>query len=519
MIAVRPVLSLARRLGDRTGTVARLIGCATYFLSVGCGAPASVDNPHPPVGPVGGFDNAPAPATGGTGARGGSSDNPTGLVSQSGSGAVGVGTTPPAVACKGLQCQQHTCPSGATTISGRVYDPAAKNPLYNIAVYIPNETPSPIELGASCAPCDSLYTGKPVASALTDADGRFTVKDAPDGANIPLVIQIGKWRKQFTIPSVALCTDTAMPDKMLTLPRNQMEGDIPNIAISTGAADTLECLLRRIGLDASEYVGGPAGTGRIHIFQGSPGRGGAGGGGMMNTAPNTAPAAPLSSAALWNAATELMKYDILLLSCEGQETVNMNQQALHDYASAGGRVFASHFHYSWFNTGPYGSENLAKWTTGSNDMGSIGATIVTTFPKGKALAQWLQTTNALTNNGELPITEARHNADVSAAHTPSQPWILANQRANPRGATQYFSFNTPTTAGMTPDGPQFCGRVVFSDLHVGAASNDNASMPVPASCANADLSPQEKALEFMLFDLSSCVIPDDKPPLPPPILN
>ena len=31
----------------------------------------------------------------------------------------------------------------------------------------------------------------------------------------------------------------------------------------------------------------------------------------------------------------------------------MNQQALHDYASAGGRVFASHFHYSWFNSGPY----------------------------------------------------------------------------------------------------------------------------------------------------------------------
>src|SRR5262249_5326577 len=153
----------------------------------------------------------------------------------------------------------------------------------------------------------------------------------------------------------------------------------------------------------------------------------------------------------WASAAEIKKYDIVILSCEGHETDNMNQQVLFDYAAAGGRVFASHFHYAWFNTGPFGSQNLATWITGSQDLGNINASVVTTlwngmpFVRGQALHDWLNNVKALTNN-VLPIQAARHNANVTMANTPSQPWIvLEGQPTQP----QDFSFDTPL--GVTPD--------------------------------------------------------------------
>jgi hypothetical protein len=286
-----------------------------------------------------------------------------------------------------------------------------------------------------------------------------------------------------------------------------------------------------MGLDPGEYTGGAGGTGHIHIFEGSA---------LLGlVAPSMAPAAS-SSASLWDYASDLQRYDIVLLSCEGAETSAMNQAALDQYTSAGGRVFASHYHYAWFDTGPFGADDLATWSPGENlvtstnplDLTDVDTVIAQTLPdggafaKGQALDRWLGVVGALETSGDLQVAEAMHNADVSGANHRSQSWINAATDTSSPGATEYFSFDTPVNAPIGDAGqPAYCGRVVYSDLHVGAPAGF-AQAPdyggighggtVPAGCVARDLSPQEKALEFMLFDLSSCVVPDDQAP-PPPI--
>ncbi len=440
----------------------------------------------------------------------------------------------------GLQCNV-ACSGTGTSISGKVYDPAGKNPLYNVTVYVPQAplTPLPkgVPTGANACSCGALFTSGAVVSTSTAEDGSFTLPNAPVGANVPLVLQVGKWRRQVTI-NVTQCQDNPQPDKSLaflgTLPAGDTNDNIPDIAVSTGSADSLECLMRRIGLPTTEYVAGNGTTGHVHVFSG--GNTGMGGGGNGAGTPENPPmtGAPASYTDLWMSQDQLMPYDIVLLSCEGGETYKANPPALESYLNAGGRVFASHFHYSWF-AGPLSSmqaytapmdwgTNIATWVAGGgNDGGPIGGIIDTMlngsmmpFPKGVSLQKWLTNVMALGQNmvaaGELSIYDPRYNATVAATNTSSQAWITSDATGM-AGSTMYLSFDTPVNAPPGDGGvPAYCGRAVFSDLHVAGNPATKDKAPPPDGCADADLSPQEKALEFMLFDLSSCVIPDTVPP-------
>jgi hypothetical protein len=470
----------------------------------------------------------------GTGGGGGSGGVPSLDSGSGGSGGTAGGGGDGGVPCPpGLMCNV-SCSGGKTTsVTGTVYDPALRNPLYNISIYVPavplTPLPKGVPTGKDACSCGALYQSGAIVNTSTAVDGTFELKNVPVGSGVPLVIQVGKWRRQFKI-DVKACQDNAQPDKSLGLPNAVAAGDtddnLPDIAVSTGSADTLECLMTRIGLPSSEYVAGTGTTGHIHVYSGGSIFGGAG-------APETPamPGAPHSWTDLWASQSQLMPYDIVLLSCEGGETWKANPPALEAYLDAGGRAFASHYHYAWFS-GPIQSSqsytaptdwgtNLATWTGGSSSGGEpIGGVIDLTlngstkpFPKGVVLAQWLMNLGALGAGGvpstELSIYESRFNASVGPTNLSSQPWITADSSSGAGGyPTEYFSFDTPVGASAV------CGRAVFSDLHVSGdpSTHDKPLMAPPAKCATGPLSPQEKALEFMLFDLSSCVIPDTVSP-------
>ena len=382
--------------------------------------------------------------------------------------------------CTGLCLQQVSCPNnGTTTVTGVIYAPNGIDPLPNVTVYIPNAAVDAFTPGVSCPVIGAPPSGSPLIGAITNVDGTFTLVNVPVGTNIPLVAVSGRWRRQVAIPSTTACTNTQFSTRM---PQTQAEGDIPKIAIATGSVDQVECVLRKVGIADSEFTD-PSGTGRVNLFSSNV----AGAGAVLD-------ASTPSQADLMGNGTLLNQYDVLMLPCEGAA---YNKPAaelanLIGFANAGGRVYSSHYSYSWMYKNPP-FDTVVNWFTPSQTLPDGVGTVDQSFSGGQTLAQWLQLVGASTTLGQMPIQTVRK--DFNGVNAPTQSWITFNDTAASNPVMQ-FVFDTPIAATNQ------CGKVLFNEYHV-ENGNSTPRESFPIECGTGAMTPQEKLLEYSLFELTS----------------
>ena len=194
--------------------------------------------------------------------------------------------------CNGNQCYIATCEAGTTTeLVGQVLDPAGNYPVSGALVLIPNGGfISPMGTGLSYDPCNGANLPAGVGYAITDTNGNFILGNNPadaaagggsvpyeaiplgtdggsaPGIDIPLLVQVGRWRRLITVTATACEVNDAGP---INLPSVQGgtygQDNIPHIGVITGSCDPFECMLNDIGIDRTQFSA-YGGGGRVELL-------------------------------------------------------------------------------------------------------------------------------------------------------------------------------------------------------------------------------------------------------------
>ena len=111
----------------------------------------------------------------------------------------------------------------------------------------------------------------------------------PTFANLPVVVQMGKWRREIVLKAITSCQGNSISgnctapnpaDCVFRLPKNHTDGydpiagtytkaDMPQVAIISGSADPFDCLLLKAGIDPNEFSDYTS-TKRFHFYQVRP---------------------------------------------------------------------------------------------------------------------------------------------------------------------------------------------------------------------------------------------------------
>jgi hypothetical protein len=393
--------------------------------------------------------------------------------------------------CVGLQCQIASCDNGQDTIlTGRVFAPNGTDPVPGAFVYVPNmglpEFPSTI----SCDLCGDI--GAAAANTKTAYDGTFTLTHVPSGSAIPVVIQLGRFRRVMNI-DITPCAQQAAPLDVKVqgqrLPKKDGEMDpndnVPKIAVATGDWDQIECVLKRMGIE------------QFDLYE--------------DRDPGQPPPTVGSLSSLLADANKLNGYNILIVNCTDNQFESIVASAgakknLEAFVGGGGRLYATDWAYDMVDQvpqfspficfQPYGGGGMCTMKpedptiADSNDAYNNSAEIV-----DPDLAEWLTLfPGVIDNTKHVPVQYSFVIVDSLATDMMSFPTKLWVQGMTPLSGTK------PMT--VTFDYKQ-CGRVHYSTYN----TEPNPQVPDEERFPNCkpDFSPQERILEYLVFEIATCI--------------
>ena len=261
----------------------------------------------------------------------------------------------------------------------------------------------------------------------------------------------------------------------------------------TGGEDAAECALLKFGISGSQFSNPgtlPAKT--VNFYTGSAGPGA------------SFSASTPTEELLWSSQPSVDAYDVLLLPNQGvpndTAATPAHQQELINFSNASGRVFATRFSYDWlYNDAPF--SGTAVWSvdpTTSKTFADDPQTgyVSTTFPRGAAMAQWLQTVGASSVSGQISL--AHLHDDLTSIISPSSEFLNV-QDASLGNVPMQYTFDTPV------GGQTLIGRVLFNDYTVEHPASSTDGSIFPSECTSGPMTAQEYLFEYSLFDLSNFI--------------
>ena len=390
-----------------------------------------------------------------------------------------------------------SCPGQASIIQGTVFAPNGTDPVPGATVFVPAKTPELFPPAVKCEACASLGSSNNYWTTITKWNGSFVLTGVCPGTR-SLIFQNGRFRRLITV-KVGAKTTIKIPNHQSRLPRRNREFNvsdaIPKIAVATGDYDKMECVLRKMGLQDGTY----------DLFEGAK---------LLKSFP-----ARPSFASLVNNLSKMKTYNIIFINCTDNthEVQLKNSNVINNlqkYVQAGGRLYVTDWSYDWIEQvsgfAPFidfepGVSGSTPEPVNAAALGADGLKVQASI-KDSRMAQWLTLFAGSINNGKSLIEHFLVDWVVmNKLHKEAKLWVEGTVRFKSgqtvhRPLTVTFNFKN-------------CGKILFSSYHTEGRDAELKAYPLPAKpfpqYCGSHFSPQDRILEYLIFDIANCIKPID----------